>query len=170
MPQNSLSAKARAGRPSVPASYGLKAVTSKEDLIPFEHVEERLESARNYWVASTRPDGRPHAMPVWGVWLAGAFFFSTDPESRKGRNLAANPEIVVHLESGDDVVILEGSVQIESDPAVLKAADASYHQKYAFRLVTDFEHPGLVYRLRPRSAYAWLESSYPDKATRWTFE
>ena len=44
------------------------------------------------WVCSTRPDGRPHAMPVWALWIDGALWFSTDPSSYKARNLARSPE------------------------------------------------------------------------------
>jgi len=53
-------------------------------------------------------DGLPHAVPVWGVWVDGALYFGTDRRSRKARNLATNQGAVVHLESGDDAVILEG--------------------------------------------------------------
>ncbi len=66
---------------------------------------------RNYWVCTTRADGRPHAMPVWGLWLDDAVLFSTDPESVKARNLAARPDVVVHLESGDDVVVVDGRAE-----------------------------------------------------------
>jgi hypothetical protein len=109
-------------------------------------------------------------MPVWGVWLDGTLFFSTDPHSRKGRNLAANPEAVIHLESGDDVVILEGRVVKITDVSLLEKADAAYYNKYQFHLAGDLAAPGLVYQLRPRTAFAWLESSFPTSATRWEFE
>ena len=90
----------------------------------------KLTDARNYWVATTRPDGRPHVVPVWGLWMDGAFYFGTEAESRKGRNLATNPHIVVHLESGDDAVIIEGQAQRVLDQAewerVLAALEAKY--------------------------------------------
>ncbi len=72
-----------------------------------------------------RPDGRPHAAPAWGVWLAGRVCFSTSPGSVKARNLAAHPRVVVHLESADNVVIIEGTAAlIEGDD--LRRADAAY--------------------------------------------
>ncbi len=142
--------KTQISRPDMPAGYGLTPLTSPQDRIPWEQVEDQLREKRNYWVSSTRPNARPHAMPVWGVWLDGAVYFSTDPQSRKGRNLAANPEVVIHLESGDDVVILEGRVETVTDRAVLQQADQAYFAKYQFNLVGDLAAPGLVYRLRPR--------------------
>jgi general stress protein 26 len=170
MPDSPQKQAKHAGRPDMPAGYGLTEVKSEHDLVAWEHVDERLRLARNYWVGSTRPGGGPHAMPVWGVWVKGAFLFSTDPHSRKGRNLAANPQVVVHLESGDDVVILEGIVEKVTDAALLAQANQAYFAKYQFHLLGDQTPPGLVYRLRPRKVFAWPESSFPSSATRWTFE
>ena len=95
-----------AGRPRFPRAYGIPA--AEDGLLPWSWAGERLDGSRNYWVATTKPDGAPHAMPVWGLWLDGAFVFSTSPESRKGRNLARDPRVVVHVESGEEVVVLEG--------------------------------------------------------------
>ena len=39
---------------------------------------------------------------------------------RKGRNLAENPNVAVHLESGDDVVILEGVAEVVTDPGLVE--------------------------------------------------
>ena len=71
-------------------------------------MSEWLTAARNYWVCTIRPDGRPHAKPVWGVWLEDELLFSAHPETITARNLKANPALVAHLESGDQVAIVEG--------------------------------------------------------------
>ena len=55
------------GRLQTEESYGVPE--GEEDMLPWSHVEERMLGPRNYWVATVRPDGRPHAVPVWGVWL-----------------------------------------------------------------------------------------------------
>ncbi len=157
-----------ASRPRMPAGYGIQPLGDGKDLITLSHVEEQLTASRNYWICSASTSGKPHAMPVWGVWLDGAVYFSTDSNSRKGRNLAANPEVVIHLESGDDVVILEGVISQASELAELQAADQRYLEKYEYHLVGDWQNPGPVYRLRPRKIFAWLEKSYPDSATRFT--
>ena len=54
-------------------------------------------------------------MPVWGAWVDGMFFFHSHPGTRKARNLAVNPAIVVHLECGDDVVIVEGEAEVVNE-------------------------------------------------------
>ena len=77
-------------------------------MLPWNHVLQRLTDSLNYWVCTTGPDGRPHATPVWGVVLDGTLYFDGSPETRRGRNLAAIPAVVVHLESGTDVVIVHG--------------------------------------------------------------
>jgi hypothetical protein len=106
-------------------------------------------------------------MPVWGLWLDGAVVFSTDPGSVKGRNLAAEPRVVVHLESGDDVVIVEGTVEIRQGADVPDGFADAYENKYALR-----PEPGpgqVVYVLRPAVVLAWREKDFPTSATRWTF-
>lgn len=154
------------GRPDMPAGYGVHAAA--DGLLSWDWVTERLTRARNYWLATTRPDGRPHAAPVWGIWLDGGFYFGTHRRSQKGRNLAHNPNLAVHLESGDEAVILEGVVEELTAPQEFERYAAAYAAKYDFR-----PEPGgpddVTYRLRPQVALAWLESDFPRTATRWRF-
>jgi PPOX class probable F420-dependent enzyme len=132
-------------------------------MLAWEWAVERLERARNYWVCTTQADGRPHAAPVWGVWHGDGVVFSTSPDSAKGRNLARDPRATVHLESGEDVVILEGEVA----PVALDTEIAAlYEAKYDFKLA-GFENEAW-YRLCPAAAYAWREQDFPRSATRFT--
>src|SRR3954468_17640441 len=78
-----------------PPFKGYGVPSTAEGMLPWEWAVERLVAARNHWIATTRPNGRPHAMPVWGVWIDEAFFFGSGRSSAKSRNLAANPAIVV---------------------------------------------------------------------------
>jgi PPOX class probable F420-dependent enzyme len=153
-----------AERPGFEPDYGISDAPSDAS---WSDAVARLKSARNYWVVTTRPDGRPHAMPVWGLWLDDAVVFSTNPASRKGRNLAANAELVVHLESGDDAVILEGRAEIVADEDVLRRFSEAYFEKYGWRVEPG---PGFgIYALRPRVAFTWREADFPQSATRWRF-
>jgi general stress protein 26 len=108
-------------------------------------------------------------MPVWGIWAEGAFYFSTGGDSVKGRNLAANPAICVHLESGDDTVILEGVVERVTDTALLQRLDEVYYSKYEFHLWESNSDSSPIYRLVPSVAFAWSEKNFTTDATRWQF-
>ena len=154
-------------RPSFPKSYGVDPHVRGE-MLTWDEARERLETARNYWVCTTRADGRPHVAPVWGLWMDDALYFSTDSASVKGRNLTARPEAVVHLESGDDVVIVEGRAERVTDSPTLERMVDTYEQKYNIRF--DPADPNFaVYVVRPVTAYAWFEKSFPTTATRWRF-
>jgi len=157
----------RSSRPSVPSSYGLQPAPDGANLLPWTWAEQRLLSARNYWVCSTRPDGRPHAMPVWAVWLEGALLFGTARESRKARNLRRNPEAIAHLESGDEVVVLEGRAEQVTERRALEAYCAAYAAKYGFRPDPD-DTSTITFLIRPQRAFGWSEAEYPASATRWT--
>jgi len=155
------------GLPHVPAMYGLKP---RKQYLPFSHAEERLMESRNYWICTSRPDGRPHSVPVWGFWTDGSFYFGTARSSRKARNLAQNAAVSIHLDSGDDVVILEGAaVEVDlSDKLTFKKLDAASRAKYKMPLMVMPE--AVLYSVRPRVVLAWTEKDFPHNATRWEFD
>ena len=164
--QPSAPADCSVGLPQVPPFYGLK---SPHKFLPFTHAEERLAKSRNYWICTTRPDGRPHSIPVWGFWLDGSFYFGTARSTRKARNLAHNPAISIHLESGDDVVIVEGAaVEVDlTNKPTLNKLDAASRAKYKMPLMVIPE--SVLYCVRPRVVLAWTENDFPSNATRWQF-
>lgn len=152
-------------RPSIVEGYGI--ADDGEGMLPFSWVEDQLAAAHNYWVCSTRADGRPHAMPVWGLWIDGAVWFSTDPASLKARNLAARPEVVVHLESGDEVVVVEGVVSRVGEAELPARFVDLYEEKYSHRIDTSDPAFGF-YRVPPDRVLAWQESDFPRSATRFS--
>jgi Pyridoxamine 5'-phosphate oxidase len=144
------------------ASYGIRAVPGEQ--LPWETVDAWLASSRNYWLCTSRPDGRPHAKPVWGIWLEDRLLWGTSPQSVTARNLAANPALIAHVESGDETAILEGEFGFERDPDLLARFVAAYADKYDHKLELDE-----AFGLRPRTCLAWTEVDYPGTATRWVF-
>jgi pyridoxine/pyridoxamine 5'-phosphate oxidase len=148
----------------MPPGYGVPADASGAEQLPWSEAERWLVEARNYWVCTTRADGRPHAAPVWGFWRNGALVFSTSRSSAKGRNLARSREAVVHPDSGDEVVILEGVV--EEIELTAELADV-YEAKYAFRPGPDED--SVWYALAPRAAQTWRERDFAQSAARWVF-
>lgn len=150
-------------RPRMSAGYGVGDPQYGFEPIEWPWVVERVSSARNYWVATTRADGSPHLSPVWGVWQNDAFHFFTDPDSLKARNIRRNPRAVVHLESGDEVVIMEGTLEsVAATPDIV----SGYESKYGIPLG---DEPEGLYRLNLVKVLAWLESDFPKTATRWRF-
>ncbi len=155
------------GLPHVPSTYGLKP---RKHYLPFSHAEERLTKSRNYWICTSRPDGRPHSIPVWGFWVDSALYFGTGRASRKARNLAQNSAVSIHLDSGDDVIILEGKaveVDLTHKPTLAKLNAAS---KAKYKMPLPVMPEVVVYSIRPRVVLAWTEKDFPRNATRWEFD
>ena len=150
--------------------YGI--FEAPEGMLDWDFVTDQMTKSRNYWISTTRPDGRPHAAPVWGVWLEGNLYFGTSPNALKARNLAANPALVVHLESGDDVVILEGTAvkMTEMAPDFYKKFGDAYAAKYNGFKPNPPSEAEPVFTLNIQNALAWLEADFPRTATRWEFE
>ncbi len=158
-------------RPDMPG-YGIQAIGDGSSLIPWERVDKLLSKARNYWISTTRPDGRPHAVPVWGLWKEGAFYFGTGERSQKERNIRNNPWMVVHLESGDEVVIIEGWVERVVDPGLFASIAQAYSAKYDWSPLEGLEGKlpeDPYYGMRPEIAFAWTEADFPATATRYRF-
>jgi PPOX class probable F420-dependent enzyme len=149
-------------------AYGLGEAPADGSALPWSRVVEWLTGARSYWVCTTRADGRPHSMPVWGLWLDGTVWFSTDPRSLKARNLESRPDVVVHLESGDEVCVLEGTATRVRDAEPLQRFDDAYLEKYDVRPSAMGEAAG-VYVVHPTVALAWAEADFATSATRFTF-
>lgn len=148
--------------------YGIS--TEPDGLMDWGLIDVQLEKSRNYWVSNTRPDGRPHAAPVWGIWHEGKLYFGSENSSVKSRNIAARPTIVIHLESGDDVVTLEGEAHPVNDEALYNKISVLYMEKYENAL-DDFQSRGTTELLvfTPQTGMTWLETDFPKTATRFIF-
>jgi hypothetical protein len=93
--------------------------------------------------------------------------FSTDPSSVTGRNLGRDPRLVVHLESGDEVAILEGEVRPLEDDTLFEAFADAYDAKYDYRPQRSADSP--AWSLRPTKVLSWREADFRRSATRWSF-
>ena len=159
----------RVSRPQMPG-YGLP--TSKKGLLPWKWAEQRLRKSHNYWITTVKPDGSPHSMVIWGLWLDGAFLFSTGRQSRKAHNLAQNPRCVVATEAAEEAVIVEGVAEIVGVP-VRRAFLKKYTPKYNFDMagmekdILAMKEP--VFAVRPRVVFGLYEKKFMDSATRWQF-
>lgn len=156
----------RAGRLRLPAEYGVPK--GRKGLLPWSHVTERMSNALHYWVCTVGPDGQPHATPVDGLWLDDRLYFGGSPQTRRNRNLAVNSAVCVHLESGDDVLILQGQARLHTlnRAVALRLVEAS-QQKYGYAAKPEDYEAGGVHEFRPRVVFAW--TSPLKAATRWEF-
>jgi hypothetical protein len=158
-----------AARPYAPG-YGIP--DSADTLVSWDQVMERLAAARNYWVDTADREGRVHATPIWGGVVDGTLYVEGGPGTRRGRNIAENPNVVVHLESGDEVVIIEGMAEhvVSPDPALAKRLADTLDAKYGpsgYHPQPDQWNGGGLYAIRPRKVFAWTQ--FPTDATRFTF-
>ena len=157
-------------RPIFPDGYGIP--TTDENLLAWGHVQERMDNAKNYWVCTVRPDGRPHCTPVWGVWLANTLYIEGSRETRRAQNLIANPNVSIHLENGNDVVILEGQAHEVQKPAPqlgqqLSQAFTKKYESQGYSPSPENWDQGGLFAIQPKTILAWTE--FPKDTTRFTF-
>lgn len=164
-----------ASRPTNMAAYG---VPSDDDgLLPWEWAQERLVRSRNYWLATTGTDARPHAMPVWGAWVPDedVFFVSCDHKARKARNMRENPFAVVMADDTVEVVSVEGVVE-ELDVGdkarfkrYLEPFVAKYDELPPLDQALEFFGSNAAFLVRPCQVFAIIErpEEFGPRATRW---
>jgi Pyridoxamine 5'-phosphate oxidase len=163
-------------QPKVSRPHWPDAVDFPEDstkgLKSWEWALERLEKSHNYWIATSRPEVRPHLMIVWGIWWQDAFWFTTGPRTRKAKNIAASPHISIGTEKAHEAVILEGIAEEIQERSVWKELAQIYNAKYGGDLEPILVScGGSVFRVRPRVAFGQDEhaENFSESVTRWQF-
>jgi nitroimidazol reductase NimA-like FMN-containing flavoprotein (pyridoxamine 5'-phosphate oxidase superfamily) len=118
--------------------------------------ETRLETERNIWVASVRPDGRPHLAPVWFAWHVGKLYVCTEPGSVKARNISQNRRVVLALEDGTHPVICEGIAAPVPTPwsAEMAKVAAVFRNKYDWDISSEEQYTQLL-EVTPTKWLAW---------------
>ncbi|MEO6713306.1 MAG: pyridoxamine 5'-phosphate oxidase family protein [Mycobacteriales bacterium] len=155
-------------RPDLPG-YGLAPADGGEGLLPWSWAVEKVEHARNYWVATSSPSGVPHLAAVWGVWVGGALYFSTGKQTVKARNLAASARCVVSTEGADEAVVVHGVAERVGDPAAVDYVRKVYVEKYGEGFPDATEEP--LFAVAPRIVVGTMSdpARFTTTATRWHF-
>jgi nitroimidazol reductase NimA-like FMN-containing flavoprotein (pyridoxamine 5'-phosphate oxidase superfamily) len=147
----------------LPPGYGKPTAT-----LDWQPVQRRLERAERYWLATTRPDGRPHVVPVDGIWLDDLWYFGGAPQAVHQRNLRHNRHVAVNLEDTVAAVIVEGEAEfVTPEPDLAQRLATASRAKYPAYGATADAYAGGVWRLRPSVVLAW-DRLHVD-ATRFTF-
>ena len=152
--------------------YGTLPPTEGGGLLPWSWAEHRLTNARDYWVASILPDGRPHVMPAWGVWLDDALWFSSSGRSRKARNLAADPRCTMTTDLPTEPVVVHGTAALVNDLDRIATFLDAVNRKYAAALGLDFLDPAVnaSFRVEPEVVFGLVEENFTGSPTRWAFD
>lgn len=157
----------------MPDGYGVPETA--DGVLEWAAVEPRLKESLHYWMATTRPDGRPHVVPRWGVWVDGRFWYDGAPNTVHARNLNNNTACVLNLEDGRQSVIVEGHSKVADPPGLEFGGrlSAEFARKYAEHGYSpgpdswDGEDSGGLRVLTPVKAMAWFE--FPTDVTRFRF-
>jgi nitroimidazol reductase NimA-like FMN-containing flavoprotein (pyridoxamine 5'-phosphate oxidase superfamily) len=154
----------KADRPFAPG-YGIVGPEDGKGLLPWTWVARKMNRCRTFWLTTIHAgNGHPHVMPVWGVWMDDAFFFSTGRKSRKGQNLSANPACTVTNDRGEEAAIVEGLATPVEDAASLERVATAYKKKYKMD-PRSMNEP--IFIVRPKTVFGFIEKTFPKSATRW---
>jgi nitroimidazol reductase NimA-like FMN-containing flavoprotein (pyridoxamine 5'-phosphate oxidase superfamily) len=155
-------------RPYMPG-YGIVGPLEGRGLLPWSWAEERLVQSHDYWLATVRPDGSPHVMPVWGVWMEGAAWWSSSHQSRKARNMASDPRAVITTDNPRQPVVVEGTAELIFEDQVIERFTAWVNAKYDTDLAVSFFTENACFRLDPRWVFSLDDEEFIGTPTRWVF-
>lgn len=155
-------------RPKFPKGY----VDKPTAFLTWDWVAERLAESKHYWLCSVRPNGRPHVIPRWGVFVDNKFYYDGSPETRHARNLEKNPHVTLNLENGSQAIFLEGISKSAGKPS----AELGKRLSEAYKKYTDVGYApepnswdeGGLYVFTPRQCIAW--SNFTEDPTKFVFE
>jgi Pyridoxamine 5'-phosphate oxidase len=162
--------------------------------IPWPKVRERFEKdlsqspessgpgRHTCWLATVRPDGRPHVMPLGAIWVDGSFYFTSGAGTRKSKDLAHNPNCVITVATHDFDLVVEGEAVKVTDPARAQRIAEIYRAQGwpatviagTASLTADYSAPSAgpppwdVYQVTPQTVYA-LGTAEPYGATKFRF-
>ncbi|HEY6737791.1 MAG TPA: pyridoxamine 5'-phosphate oxidase family protein [Actinopolymorphaceae bacterium] len=130
-------------------------------------VERRLSKGGWFWLATVRPDGAPHVMPVFAVWSESGLFVASKRSARKSRDLDADGRRVVSAEVDGAHLVVEGEADRVRDPEMLGRASAAFLDTYGwpttvagdeldaeFGAPTSGGPPYRIYRIAPTTIFA----------------
>jgi PPOX class probable F420-dependent enzyme len=98
-------------------------------------IERRLQTEQNLWLATVRPNGAPHLVPIWFVWVAGKIYLCSGADSVKVRNLKQDPRVSLALEDGTHPLVIEGLARLigQAEAAII----AEFQHKYDWDITSD---------------------------------
>jgi hypothetical protein len=143
--------------------------------LTWEEIAARLSREEFWWLTTQSASDGPHAVPVWGVVVAGAAYTYASPTSRRSRNVAADDRVLVHAESASDVLIVRGRLSDHGPVAADRDVNAAYRAKYTHPDHAQWlpDAPEMVgddrmMRLHPTAAMAWNLDDLFGSQRRWT--
>jgi len=159
--------------------YGSPPLEWDRVIEALDTVSERdyADAASRFWIATTRPDGRPHLMAVGIVWDDGKFYLSTGAGTQKGKNLAHDPRCMVSIAAPGIDIEVEGEAKIIRDETELQRIATTLFDDWGpqvrdgafwheFSAPSAGPPPWDVYEITPKTFYA-VASEEPHGATRW---
>jgi hypothetical protein len=137
-------------------------------------------AATSYWLATSRPGGRPHLAGVGAMWFEDKLYIVSGPGTRKSRNLAGNPNCAVSVSLPGLDLVIEGSAAKVTDAATLTRLAQLYAAQgwpatvSGDALTAPYSAPSAgppaLGPLRGHAATAFgVASAEPYGATRWRF-
>jgi general stress protein 26 len=145
---------------------GYKMLEDDSKLLAWDFVSAHMETSLYYWLSTNYADGRPHVIPVWGIWYKNRVHFEGSMKTAWAQNLKRDPRIAVHLPSAEQVVVIEGSAHIIEDDDIDSTEWDRLDTRFQSKYKVDKGSP--YWYVQPTKVLAW-DGAALETMTRWIF-
>lgn len=133
------------------------------------------------FLGTCTPDGLPHAAGVGALWFDGDLYITSNPDTRKSRDLAANPACTISAKLEGIDVVFEGEATRVTDQSTLEQVAALYREDgWPAEVESDAftapysapsagPPPWYLYRVTFHTVFG-VATAEPYGATRWRFD
>jgi hypothetical protein len=158
------------------------AAPGTPSIAPWAEIRDSINDEGTTWLATVRPDGRPHVVPVGALWVDGAYYVTTGQGTVKGNNLDHNPHCVITRSSRGFDLVFEGEAAKVTDVEKLERVAQAYADQgwpaYVHDGVLDGPYhapttgpaPYDVYEVTPTTVFAFgTGEEHVNSCTRFRF-
>ena len=152
--------------------------------LPWSRAERQLDAKPagplTHFLATVRPDGRPHVAAVGALWVDGKFYFTSGDGTQKSQNLAEREDCVVSVKLPDLDLVVEGTAAKVTERETLERLAAEYDAQgwpvtvegkaftAPYSAPSAGPAPWNLYEFTPVKAIG-VATAEPHGATRWDF-
>lgn len=118
-------------------------------------VEELLGREEICYIATTRPNGDPHLVPIWFIYHKAKIYFETDNTTVKFKNIQKHNKVALCF-GGKNTYIVEGSVRWFTEEELGFPIRKMYWEKYSKDMDDSYiNEKTLLFEVVPDRAYSW---------------
>jgi uncharacterized pyridoxamine 5'-phosphate oxidase family protein len=118
-------------------------------------LDKLLTETEICYIATTKPNGDPHVVPIWFIWHKGKIYFETDNTTVKFANIQKHNRVMLCF-GGKDTYLVEGKVTWCTESELGFPIRKMYWAKYPKHMDDSYiNDKTLLFEVVPEKTQSW---------------